>query len=256
MAKYGEKKMNSYLSEENKLILFRLGADILFDMSIDFAYELYQHTQDPKYLEEAFFYSERSKSTLLTNSLRSEESKSLEELPEKLLKEEGDHKAALKKLQKEQLEATTQKEKDRIQQKINDLNLHIEHFKDKIKREYPEYYEYRYSVQLSSIKDIQAFLKDKNSILIEYALGIYSDYAFVIGKDFVELVPLEIDKRVYQLQTLNLRNTLTNYRLLTKEKEQSDALYREASSYFYETFMAPALSQVKEGQHLIATYLW
>lgn len=251
MAKYGEQKMNSYLSEENKLVLFRLGADVLFDMSIDFAYEMYQQTKDYAYIEEAFFYSERSKSTLLTNSLRSEESKSLEELPAKLIKEEDYHKAALKRLQREQLEAATKIEKERIQKSINDLNLHIEHFKDKIKKDYPEYYEYRYSVQLSTIKEIQTFLANRNSVLVEYALGLYADYAFVIGKDFVELVKLDVDKRVYQAQTLNLRNTLTNYRFLTKEKEQADALYRDAASYFYQTFIQPLLEQVNDGQHLI-----
>jgi len=251
LAKYGEQKMNSYLSEENKLILFRLGADVLFDMSIDFAYEIYQHTQEYTYLEEAFFYAERSKSTLLTNSLKSEKSNSLEQLPAKLLEEENEHKAILKKLQREQLEAVTKIEKERIQKRINDLNLHIEHFKDKIKKKYPEYYEYRYSVKLNTIKDIQAFLKDKNSVLIEYALGLYADYAFVIGKDFVELVALDIDKRAYQVQTLNLRNTLTNYRMLTKEKAQADLLYRNAATYFYQTFMEPLLQNIAKGQHLI-----
>jgi hypothetical protein len=88
MSKFGESMMSSYISEANKLILFRLGASIMFDRGTYYAYELYKHTKNPKYIEDAFFYSERSKSTLLVNALRSKENQSLIKLPNHLVQEE------------------------------------------------------------------------------------------------------------------------------------------------------------------------
>ena len=69
MAKYGEKLMNSYESEDNKLKLFRLGGNVLFDRAMYYSYTLHESTGEMNYLEDAFFWAERSKSILLINAL-------------------------------------------------------------------------------------------------------------------------------------------------------------------------------------------
>ncbi|BDS14555.1 CHAT domain-containing protein [Aureispira anguillae] len=251
MTKYGEKLMSSYLSEANKLILFRLGAAVLFDRSIYYAYELHQHTKDKQYIEDAFFFSERSKSTLLVNALRSKENQKLLDLPTGILTKEKNYKATLKNLQKRQIEAATKEEQNQIQQEINDLNIKIEQFKESLQKDYPDYYQHRYSIALSNLESVQNFLAKDNKVLIEYALGLEFHYAFVVTKNTLDIVPLNFNPTAFNQHTLNLRKTLTNYRFITKNSVQADSLFRNSASYFYTTFVKPLLAKTTKGQHLI-----
>lgn len=251
MSKFGESMMSSYISEANKLILFRLGASIMFDRGTYYAYELYKHTKDPKYVEDAFFYSERSKSTLLVNALRSKEHQNLINLPNNLVQEEKNYKAQLKDLQKLQIEAASFAKRNSIQQDINDLNIKVERFKEMIQKNYPAYYEHRYSTNLSSIKEIQAYLAKKDRVLIEYSLGIQYPFVFIISKDNLDMLPLKYAAKDLSHYTLNLRKTLTDYHFVRSNAKEADVLYTEAAQYFYTNFVKPALAKVKKGQHLI-----
>jgi CHAT domain-containing protein/Flp pilus assembly protein TadD len=251
MAKFGESMMSSYISEANKLILFRLGAAIMFDRGTYYAYELYKHTKDPKYVEDAFFYAERSKSTLLVNALRSKENQNLISLPDNLVQQEKDYKAQLKDLQKLQIEAASFAKKNSIQQDINDLNIKVERFKEMIQKDYPAYYEHRYSINLSNIKEIQAYLAKKDKVLIEYTLGVEYPFVFIISKNSLDMLPLKYKATELKQQTLNLRKTLTNYHFVRSNSKEADVLYTEAAHYFYTNFVQPALSKVEKGQHLI-----
>lgn len=251
MTKYGEKMMSSYISEANKLILFRLGAAIMFDRGTYYAYELYKHTKDPKYIEDAFFYSERGKSTLLVNALRSKENKTLLNLPDDLVQQEKNYKARLKDLQKLQIEAGNLAERNSIQQEINDLNITVEQFKRSIQEKYPAYYEHRYSNDLSKIQDIQTYLAKEDKVLIEYTLGLEYPFVFVISKNSLEMLPLNYVPKELKQHTLNLRKTLTDYQFVLSEPKEADILYTEAAQYFYANFVQPVLSNVKKGQHLI-----
>lgn len=251
MTKYGESMMSSYISEANKLILFRLGAAIMFDRGTYYAYELYKYTKEAKYIEDAFFYSERSKSTLLVNALRSKENQTLLNLPNDLVQQEKTYKAQLKDLQKRQIEAANNAEKNAIQQDINDLNIKVEQFKISIQKAYPAYYEHRYSINLSSIQEIQAYLAKEDKILIEYSLGLEHPFVFVISKNSLEMLPLEYTPKELNRHTLNLRKTLTDYRFVLSKPKDANALYSEAAQYFYITFVQPVLSNVEKGQHLI-----
>lgn len=251
MSKFGENMMSSYISEANKLILFRLGASIMFDQGTYYAYELYKHTKDPKYIEDAFFYSERSKSTLLVNALRSKENQSLIKLPNNLVQEEKTYKAQLKNLQKLQIEAPSFDKKNALQQEINDLNIKVERFKEMIQKDYPSYYEHRYSTNLSSIKEIQAYLAKEDKVLIEYTLGIQYPFVFIISKNSLDMLPLKYTAKDLKYYTLTLRKTLTDYHFVRSNPKQADLLYTEAAQYFYTNFVKPALSTVEKGQHLI-----
>lgn len=251
LAKYGEKLMNSYLSEANKLILFRLGADILFDRSIYYAYELYQHTQESQYIEDAFFYAERSKSTLLVNALRAKENKNLVDLPQNLVEQEKAYKANLKALQKQQIEAVEETEKNNILQQINDLNITIESFKADLKRRYPSYYEHRYNIDLCNLKAVQEMLAVSDKALIEYTLGIENHYAFLVLPDQIKMIQLDIKLDNVEKHTKNLRKALTNYKFMVNSPDDSDSLFTASSRYFYQTFIEPFAQNISLGQHLL-----
>lgn len=251
MTDFGEKLMGSYLSEANKLILFRLGASILFDRSLYYAYNLYQQTKDKKYLEDAFFYSERSKSTLLTHALRSKDQQTLLELPEEIVTNKRAYIKQFKNLQKAKIEAPTLAQRDKIQQEINELNVKIERFKDEVKRKYPDYYQHRYEQSLTSLQDVQNFLATDNKALVEYAIGVQYNYAFLVTKESIRMIELKFDPKELAAQTQELRTALTDYDFVVKQKEQSRAAYEQAARYFYTTFAKQLVDLTTINQPLV-----
>ena len=251
MTDFGEKLMGSYLSEDNKLILFRLGAAILFDRSLLYAFNLYEATQETKYLEDAFFYSERSKSTLLVNALRSKNQQELVELPKDIVTTNKAYVKEFKHLQKSKIEATTLTERKKIQEKINELNVKIERFKAQVKREHPQYYEHRYENHLTSLDKVQDFLRQKNKALIEYALGLEHNYAFLVTGNSIDMIELKFDPKEFAAQTQELRTALTDYNFVVKQKEESRPAYEKSARYFYQTFAKELIERTDKNQHLI-----
>ena len=251
MAKYGETLMDSYLSEDNKLILFKLGAAILFDRSIYFAHELYKHTQDQQYLEDAFSYAERSKSTLLIHALRSKGEQSLVMLPETEKAKEKALQQALLQLKKQKIESENAEESNALLKKINAINREIEDFKLNLMDQYPSYYKHRYDIGLGDLNAVQTYLAQEDAVLIEYALGVQMHYVFVISKDSLQLIPLNIDPTKDKLHTVNMRKVLTKYAYLIEQEEKADSLLIECSHYFYQTYLSSAVKNVNKGKHLI-----
>jgi CHAT domain-containing protein len=251
MTRFGEKLMGSYLSEANKLILFRLGASILFDRSLFYAFNLYEATQETKYLEDAFFYSERSKSTLLTNALRSKDTQELVALPEEIVATNKAYIKQFKQLKKDKIEAVSLAERKKIQQDINELNVKIERLKARVKREHPQYYEHRYENNLTSLDKVQQFLRQNDKALIEYALGLQHNYAFLVTGNSIDMIKLDFDPKEFAAQTQELRTALTDYDFVVKQKEQSRPAYEKAARYFYQTFAKELVERTNKNQHLI-----
>lgn len=250
MSSYGEQLMNSYAIEDNKLMLFRLGASILFDKSIYYAHELYQITGDQKYLNQAFFWAERSKSTLLVNALSNRANQYYIDLPETIKKQEKQLQNQAKKLDKRLVEVNTQSAKQEVLQQVNRLKLEIEKFKETISKDYPDYYEYRYDTKVATINQLQQNLTE-NQVLVEYFLGADHQYAFVIHKDKAEIIALDIEQANFEEKTTLLRKVLTDYTYIKKEPSKSKKQFVTASNYFYQKFMAPVLKNIPNGQHLI-----
>lgn len=251
MTRFGEQLMGSYLSEANKLILFRLGAAILFDRSLYYAFHLHQETNDKKYLEDAFFYSERSKSTLLTHALRSKDQQRLLELPAEVVTTRKAYIQQFKHLQKSKIEAPTIAERNQIQQEINELNVKIERFKAAVKNDYPDYYEYRYEKNLTKLSAVQTFLKKGDKAMIEYAIGVQYNYAFLVTAASIRMIALQFDSKELASQTQELRRSLTDYNFVVKQKEQSRPAYEKAARYFYNTFAKELVDLTKINQSLI-----
>jgi len=252
MSKYGENLMNSYLSEENKLILFRLGAAVLFDRCLFYAYELHQATGDDRYLRDAFFWSERSKSTLLTNALRSKQNQSYLNLPEELKAQQKAYKKTLGTLNKQKIEATTEEEKARVTQELNELKIKIDGFKKEIQEQYPSYYKHRYDEQLSDLAVVQDHL-NSDQVLLEYFLGIEDEhnYAFVVSKRTVKFLQLDVAKEELEEQTKQLRKSLSDYEFLSNQPNESKEQYKQSATYFYNKIIEPLLTDAMKGKHLI-----
>ena len=117
--------------------------------------------------------------------------------------------------------------------------------------QYPSYYKHRYDIGLGDLNAVQTYLAQEDAVLIEYALGVQMHYVFVISKDSLQLIPLNIDPTKDKLHTVNMRKVLTKYAYLIEQEEKSDSLLIECSHYFYQTYLSSAVKNVNKGKHLI-----
>ena len=162
------KSRNTYLNSKSKELL-SANAHKLYAGAIAVLHELYQQSKDPAYFDLALAYSEKNKSLSLTEKLNDLYVTSFAQIPQDLVQEErqllqdiefyanqildyGDDQELLQKWEKIVF-TKRQKRADLLQ---------------KIKREYPQYYDLRYNFDMPSTQDIRQDLLGANEVLLEY----------------------------------------------------------------------------------------
>lgn len=239
-----EKAQNSFLNEESALGLSSSYKSSIINYAITASQRAYEETQDPKYLELAFEFSEKGKASLLTGALSDYQKKSKSGVPKSLIQEEIRLKTEISLL-KNKAETSIQ----------ND----IKHSTEKLLFEQVEALD---SVQIAikqkeqqltitgpkdlKIADIQKQLKG-NEVLIEYSLTGYYLYTFCISKDTVTIHKQRTDSAFYaQLKTLRTKIKSTEFEKTYSEIES----FNNISFALYQKLIAPIEDQIK-GRHLI-----
>jgi CHAT domain-containing protein len=247
---YKDQLMEDFVAEENKLILFRLGASKVLESGVELAYELYQRTGEEKYLKEAFEFSEYGKSTLLIHALRTKDNRQFGFLPPLLLKKEKDYQEQKQVLQKRLIESVTDAEKQKWNTELNALNREILQFKNKIAQNFPKYYEHHYQKDAVDLEDLQAGLNE-NTALVEYMLANDRSFAFIISKKQVEMVDLRINYQKMNRNADQLRHSLSDYIFIRDQQDLARQEFIASSSYFYQAFVAPLITKVEGVKKLI-----
>lgn len=239
-----EKAQNSYLNEESALNLSESYKSSIINIATIASHKAWELTQDHKYLELAFEFSEKGKASLLTGALSDYQKKSKSGVPKSLIQEEIRLKTEISLL-KNKAETSIQ----------ND----IKHSTEKLLFEQMEALD---SVQIAikqkeqqltitgpkdlKIVDIQKQLKD-NEVLIEYSLTGYYLYTFCISKDTVTIHKQRTDSAFYaQLKILRTKIKSTEFEKSYSEIES----FNNISFALYQKLIAPIEQQIK-GRHLI-----
>lgn len=191
-----------YLTEGVKQVLTEKNFSI-FEEAIVIALQLYDITKDSYYQEQAFLFSEKSKVNLLMDAISDQQLKTVY-LSDSLLQKEKQVKIDLtfyKRLLYEK-KASTIADRQKMgiwKEKIFQLEREKELFHQTLKREYPDYFELKYSSKTIELKDIQKTLS-KNQAFIEFFWGEENLYAFVIPPN---------QTNTPQIQTFKLGKTST-----------------------------------------------
>jgi hypothetical protein len=135
---------------------------------------------------------------------------------------------------------------------LGDLQSQIDIFLKLVKNEYPKYHKLKYANVIANAEDIQTSLDDK-TLLLEYFLTDNSAYLFAVSKDKVELYPIHIELGLLKKQIKTLRNTLSNYRLITKDNYKSYKNYTQTASWFHEKILRFALTEKNFDNLIIIT---
>ena len=230
---------------------FALGENKLRNLSTSSAWVMRSlQTLDAKEVEAAFAYAEQNKSVLLLEASNTERAYTFGDLPDDLMEEEQELQANRDYYKAQLLEQETKEQQDSLYTILNDLNIEIDQFKDKIEKNYPEYAALKYESKQVDIQTIQKSLDDKTALL-EYVVGDSNVYVFYIDQQQSKLTHFEIQKVVLDKKIEQLQKALSNYQALSGKPEQAYTQYSNAAYWFYEKLVAPSLKDVQGIEHLI-----
>ena len=235
-----EKIYHSHIEEEDQLN-FGGEAYEVFKDAIQTCFELNRKTQNEKYLEQAFYFSERSKSNILVKGLAGMKALRFANLPDSVL-------ATIHLLQSDI--SSTQKQLQKARQNQDSTEIHSSYTKlADIKNEYqqtlllleenyPEYYRLKYDHQRATITQIQSALKDSSTALLEYAFADSSVFIFSITETdfYVDKIPLAGN---WRNELLEFRKTLTDIDFVTQSATDAFFSFATHSYGLYQQFIKP-----------------
>ncbi|MCG8328789.1 MAG: CHAT domain-containing protein [Chitinophagales bacterium] len=190
----------TYTLEENELFWSEQFKEI-YSEAIHTAYQLFEKTQSQQYLKTAFLLSEKSKSILLLEAFITKTGRQHTSVPQALLDKERDLSIDIAFYEKRYyslLEEQDSLKMNLFQNYLRDARLELANLKEKIETAYPDYYQLKYQDEPFDPIKTQASLPDRQTALIEYFIGEKHAYAFVLGKDVLQMIPLEHPESIQQ----------------------------------------------------------
>jgi CHAT domain-containing protein len=214
------------------------------NLAIEDCFLAYQHTQEEKWLTQAFSVSERGKSMILLNEMKDANAKKIGLIPDDLRKKEKEIKGNLYLFNNSICEEENESSPDKnkldyfrynllvCQKKYDSLLNHLE-------KKYPDYYKLKYDQGVITVKQIQKVL-EKDETLLEYTLTDENVYIFLISKGAFQVRQMPIDQAFIQNIFL-LRDNLDFKHVY--EYDIEDYMQYQFSAYeLYRTLIKPVES--------------
>jgi CHAT domain-containing protein/Tfp pilus assembly protein PilF len=185
-----------YTSEESKLLVGKKSHD-MYEPAIDVSYQMFKRTKNNAYLEQALYFSEKSKSRVLLETLQRDEGAAFAGVPDRLIKKEKDLRRDIAEIQRQIFRATDEAEEegdDQLKNQLFDKSTELEAHIGLLKNRYPDYYNFKYENRVPELSEIQQKLKNKKLTLIEYFRGDSTIYAIVVTPSEITVVPVPVDQ--------------------------------------------------------------
>lgn len=187
---------NSY--QEGSRIFWVKEVKPMFEEAIEVAIILYRLTSDENFLNKAFIFSEKSKSTLLAEAINESAAKQMAGIPKELLQTERDLKIDITYYRKEIFKEEMRQENSnsarisRMKAIILEKQTAYEELLSLYESNYPSYYEQKYRQNLLDISSLQERLEPEQ-LIVEYFWGDNQGFAFHINKKEASVFGFEIN---------------------------------------------------------------
>ncbi len=214
-----DKLKNGLGREESKLMLTRRSYEVNKN-AVDVSLKIYKITTNPEFIDSAFFFAERNKAEILSESIADAHVRKYTGLPDSLLSKENDLRADLT-LYETRLEES-EKENDSYSFNLNKNQLFNAQSKyDEllrfIEQNFPAYNILKFPEKINTSADIRQLLPPYAS-LIEYFTGDSSITIFALTNSSVNAVTVNCDSTFFNevrkfraaLQKLNYINYLSS----------------------------------------------
>ncbi|MEN7546613.1 CHAT domain-containing tetratricopeptide repeat protein [Rapidithrix thailandica] len=186
----------SYDSDEAKLFFVNQVFPV-FEKALEVAYQLYQLNPTESNLEAAFQLSEKSKSTVLSESLRNLEIMSVAHIPDSLLSQESNMKKQVTALKIRLTSSADSGQSAQLQGEIRDLEIELGNVYKAFEAN-PEFYRLKYDTSAITTRQVQENLLNRQSALVEYFLGKKHLYIFVLTSTQKSLKKIDLSPAFWE----------------------------------------------------------
>ncbi len=222
-----EELRKSFFNDSDKQVLVENVLPI-FELGIEASYQRYKNTANQVYIDTAFTFFERSKSTILLDALYKNNATRFSGIPDDLLEREKVLKVTIAQLEKK---FKTQDEK--IQDQLFKYKREYETLIQNIEVNHPAYFDLKHNTQVVSIPKVQKSLHP-GELVLSYFYGDNAVYVISITNK---------DKSIVKISTDNtdIQNILELQKMISDPKTTISNLAK-ASFQIYQKFVAPAIT--------------
>jgi CHAT domain-containing protein/Tfp pilus assembly protein PilF len=234
--------------QEDKLNLGKI-SHALYQGGIDVCMKLYGRSNEKRYIEEAFYFSERSKAGILSEALANAVVRETGLVSKEIVAKEGHLQAEVSRLQSILSSFKTSPGKnaaaiDHYRDSLNVVNGTLDSLMDVIQTQYPDYYRLVYGGQVVRLPELQKVLPAKTA-LFEFYEGDETVYIFYVDATQYEVYTTPNDSLhqsgIHQLLTMLKRNTdLLSNKEYTQFTTEAHALYKKLLEPVTTTFKTTA----------------
>ena len=170
----------TYDNDEAKLFLVNKVAPV-YEEAIATAVQLHRLTNDPRYVAQAFQFSEASKAAVLTESLRDVKIKSSDQVSDSLVQDEHRIKQQITALRLKLVESHDSAQNERYRQQLIDQEIALARTIKYLQKD-EHYYQRKYQPDSLDIAALQKSLLTDDEALLEYFVGQKELYVFALRR--------------------------------------------------------------------------
>lgn len=196
------------LSEKDKIALSAKASEI-YETGIKLCYDMSDVSINKKvYLEKAFDFVERSKSSVLLSAINDTNAKSFAGIPSELIEKEGKLKKDIAFNEQRLAQKSGKGEEEEISKLLLDLNNEYNDFIKNLENQYPEYYNLKFNLKHASLEDLQTNLDGQTAIITHYVNHTDQNvYTFNITKKLYKVYSQPLAEN-FQKNVAGLRNAI------------------------------------------------
>lgn len=241
-----EKMRRSYQSETSRKDLNER-VNPIFEFAVKVAFQLYILTDDSSYLLKALNFSEKSKASILWQSMNENFALENAGIPKDVLNDLDDLNIQIEDLTEKIFESNPS-EKEQLQNQLFDLKLNYENQILNLEKINSDYFELKYAVPKLISNDFIQQNSNESTVLVEFFYGKNNMYTFVIsdGKlhGFQQPFIKEIEKSIEYLRSFKIGNSSRN-------AFEENKKYIGQLNFLYEKLIAPIEKVVASQTQLI-----
>lgn len=225
----------SFIEYNDQLIFNRLAAQV-YEEAIYTCLVLKNQTEDPKYLEQAFYFSEKSKSNALLQSFSNEKALTFADLPDSLQAQEVSLKISISVIQKQLTNALQTKDslKTNIaQERLLEAKGAYNQFVLQLEKDFPHYYQLKYDNSVTTLQEVQADL-EAGTTLIEFFSGEKQLFVFTINSNDAH-IDLINKPQNYNQSIAEFRKSINNIDYIT-HRDSIEHAWKTYTNHAYDFY--------------------
>lgn len=216
----------SFQHEESKLLMGSR-SHVMYEDALKVAHALYKETGSKQYIEEMFFFAEKSKARVILELLNNKEARQFAGIPDSLVTYETGLRDELSALQQAlSAEGEAAGDREALQDSLFTLNQKLDAHLAYLEEAYPKYHALKYRSDVPSLNKLRSqYFSEEDGAIVEYFYGTEEAWALVLQPEDIQAVPLphlsDLSKKVSDFKGAISRNEDSTYVQLGYELYQA-----------------------------------